>query len=148
MTIHTLKHILPTLEQLHFTLPDGTAVPPSVHLTELGIVSKHFIDCGGTSRKEEKASLQLWEGSDSNHRLSPQKLLGIVEQVEQQLPITALEIEVTYQTDTIGVFGLKFSAGKFVLTSKQTACLAGSVCGTTSPKRKLNLRDLRAQNCC
>ncbi len=148
MTIETLKALLPQLSELRFQLPNGNVVPPSVHLTELGIIDKNFIDCGGTSRKETKASLQLWEGNDTEHRLSPEKLLNIVNMVEKQLPIHTLSIEVEYQTDTVGLFGLDFKDGHFLLTSKQTQCLAGSACGSGTPKKKVSLRNLKTTNCC
>ena len=40
-----------------------------------------------------------------------------------------LDIEVEYQQATIGKFGLAFDGTDFLLTPKQTACLAQDACG-------------------
>ena len=40
-----------------------------------------------------------------------------------------LEVEVEYQAGTIGKFGLEIKDGNFLLTNKQTACLALENCG-------------------
>jgi hypothetical protein len=39
------------------------------------------------------------------------------------------EVEVEYQTDTIGRYALDFKQGKFMLIQKQTDCLAKEKCG-------------------
>jgi len=31
-----------------FKLPEGTYLPAHFHMTEVGLVTKHFVDCGGT----------------------------------------------------------------------------------------------------
>jgi len=36
-------------------LENGTMVPEHFHVTEVGVVTKHFIDCGGTVRNERIA---------------------------------------------------------------------------------------------
>ena len=77
-------------------------------MTEVGKVTKHFIDCGGTERNEEVISFQLWSANDYDHRLHSKKLLDIIELSEKVLGIEDLEIEVEYQADTIGKFGLEF----------------------------------------
>jgi predicted transcriptional regulator len=38
---------LDTLENVTFQLPDGTTVPEHFHVTEVGLITKNFIDCGG-----------------------------------------------------------------------------------------------------
>ena len=50
---------LESMKDLKFVLENGTVVPKHFHVTELGLSSKHFIDCGGTVRKEEKIIFQL-----------------------------------------------------------------------------------------
>lgn len=129
MKISEFKKQLNAVNFLHFYLPDGKAIPAHFHITEIGIVTKNFIDCGGKVRKEEVASLQLWEANDFNHRLTTEKLLGIVTLAESKLGLEDLEIEVEYQAGTIGKFGVEFKDGNFLLTNKQTACLALENCG-------------------
>ena len=48
MTLAEIKSALQTLETISFKLPDGSLVPSHFHVTEVGKVTKHFIDCGGT----------------------------------------------------------------------------------------------------
>jgi hypothetical protein len=59
MKLSEIKNRLNTLQDVVFELPDGTLVPNHFHVTEVGIVSKHFIDCGGTVRDERVANFQL-----------------------------------------------------------------------------------------
>ena len=56
--------------------------------------------------------------------MHPEKLLNIIELSEKVLKIADLEIELEYQADTIGKFGLDFDGQHFLLTDKQTNCLA------------------------
>jgi hypothetical protein len=92
-------------------------------------VSKRFIDCGGTIRSEEVLSFQLWVASDTHHRLTPSRFLKILNQAAPLLPPGDPDIEVEYQLETIGRYGLEFSGHSFVLTPKYTNCLAGDRCG-------------------
>ena len=61
MTLNQLKEILEATPDKfpRFILPDGDHVPAHFHLTEVGHVTKNFIDCGGTIRKTESSVLQL-----------------------------------------------------------------------------------------
>ena len=129
MKLSELKKILTGLEDLKFQLPDGSLVPEHFHITEVGQIYKKFIDCGGTVRREQSISLQLWYASDYDHRLKAQKLLDIIKLSEQELKIGDFEIEVEYQAESISKYGLEFSENHFVLTSKQTDCLAKDKCG-------------------
>jgi hypothetical protein len=129
MKISALKQALPHLDAIRFRLPDGTYLPAHFHVTEVGLVSKHFIDCGGVERRETAANFQLWEAGDYDHRLAPQKFLRILQLSEKVLGAEDLDIEVEYQQATIGKFGLAFDGTDFVLTPKQTACLAQDACG-------------------
>lgn len=128
MKISEIKTILADLSGVTFRLPDGTTLPPHFHVTEVGLVTKHFIDCGGTERTETVANFQLWEGSDHDHRLAPQKFLRILNLCEKVLGPGDLEIEVEYQQDTIGKFGMAFDGENFLLTTRRTACLAQDIC--------------------
>ena len=129
MKISEFKNQLTSLQNLHFILPGGKAIPAHFHITEVGIVTKNFIDCGGKVREEKVANLQLWEADDYDHRLSSEKLSGIITLAESKLGMENLEIEVEYQAGTIGKFGLDYKDGNFLLTNKQTACLALENCG-------------------
>jgi hypothetical protein len=129
MKISEIKHALAGLEAISFLLPDGTQLPAHFHVTEVGLVSKHFIDCGGVERRETAANFQLWEAGDYDHRLAPQKFLHILNLSEKILGSEDLDIEVEYQQATIGKFGLRFDGQDFHLTPKQTACLAQDACG-------------------
>ena len=143
MTLSEIKSKLKALDTIAFQLPNGTLVPNHFHVTEVGKISKHFIDCGGTVRTENVANFQLWEADDYDHRLHPEKLLNIIELSEKVLEIEDLEIEVEYQGDTIGKYGLDFDGTHFLLTSKLTDCLAKDKCGIPEKKPKLKFSDLQ-----
>ena len=143
MKLSEIKSKLQTLDTIAFQLPNGTLVPNHFHVTEVGKISKHFIDCGGTVRTENVANFQLWEADDYDHRLHPEKLLNIIELSEKVLEIEDLEIEVEYQGDTIGKYGLDFDGTHFLLTSKLTDCLAKDQCGIPEKKPKLQFSDLQ-----
>ncbi|MGB0981524.1 MAG: DUF6428 family protein, partial [Winogradskyella sp.] len=143
MKLSEIKSKLKQLNSIAFQLPNGALVPKHFHVTEVGKVLKHFIDCGGTERREEVVSFQLWEANDYDHRLHPEKLLHIIELSEKQLHIGDLEIEVEYQSDTIGKYNLDFDGSNFLLTAKQTDCLAKDNCGVPTKKPKVKLSDLQ-----
>jgi hypothetical protein len=137
MKLSALKKNLPEMEGLTFILPDGTSVPRHFHVTEVGQVTKHFIDCGGTVRNEKLVSFQLWQADDFDHRLAPQKLADIIALSERTLGLEDAEIEVEYQAATIGKYGLELKDGNLMLTGKQTSCLAPEIC---LPKDKPRVR--------
>ena len=112
-----------------FQLPNGDFVPPHFHITEVGMVHKHFIDCGGTERKESVVNFQLWSSDDIQHRLDPQKVIQIIGLCQQRIGLVDTEIEVEHQGETIGKYGLELSEGKFLLSCTQTDCLAKDKCG-------------------
>ncbi|WP_312296304.1 DUF6428 family protein [Chryseobacterium sp.] len=142
MKLSEIKEILPTLENVEFQLENGTFVPEHFHVTEVGQINKKFIDCGGVIRVEKAVNFQLWNADDYEHRLKPGKLLNIIRLSEEKLSIEDSEIEVEYQSDTIGKYDLEFNGKTFVLKSKTTACLAREACGIPSEKQKKNLSEL------
>lgn len=142
MKLSEVKQILPTLENVAFELENGSFVPDHFHVTEVGIISKNFIDCGGKIRSEKVVNFQLWNADDFEHRLKPNKLLSIIQLSEDRLGIEDLDIEVEYQSDTIGKYDLTFNGKTFVLKNKTTACLAQDACGIPSEKIKKNLNEL------
>ena len=139
MKLSDIKKHLDTLEAVNFQLEDGTTVPEHFHVTEVGVVTKNFIDCGGTVRNEKVANFQLWDANDFEHRLKPQKLLSIIGLSEKILGMEDLEIEVEYQSETIGKYALEFNGQDFVLVSTQTNCLAQDKCGIPQENLKVNL---------
>jgi len=145
MKISEMKQSLQGLTAVDFKLPDSTSLPAHFHVTEVGLVSKHFIDCGGVERRETVANFQLWEADDYDHRLAPQKFLHILNLSEKILGWEDLDIEVEYQQATIGKFGLAFDGTSFLLTTKQTACLAQDACGI--PNKELVLPQLQVAGC-
>lgn len=150
MTLSAIKSELQKATTIAFQLPNGELVAPYFHVTEVGKITKHYIDCGGTIRSEEVANFQLWEAQDYDHRLHPEKLLNIIELSEQKLGLTDLEIEVEYQMkDSIGKFGLEFDGTHFQLTSKITNCLAPDHCGIPESKMpKVGEWKAKATSCC
>jgi len=148
MKLSEIKTILATVEAVNFQLENGETVPEHFHVTEVGIITKDFIDCGGKVRHEKVANFQLWNADDFEHRLKAGKLLNIISLSEKVLGMEDLEIEVEYQSGTIGKYDLGFDGTHFLLLVKQTACLAGEACGVeeTSKKGMVNLT-VSANNC-
>lgn len=149
MKLSEIKTFLKNQSELRFQLPNGELIPENFHVTEVGKVTKHFIDCGGKERKEEVVNFQLWATDDYNHRLHPEKLLQIITLSESVLDLQDAEIEVEYQgDDTIKKFGLAFDGNRFLLTSKQTDCLAKDNCGIPEKKPRLKMANLSASEAC
>lgn len=143
MKLSELKKSLQNLQSVNFQLPDGKLVPAHFHVTELGKITKDYIDCGGTVRHESVASMQLWEAEDYDHRLEPSKLIRIIDLSQEKLNIDDLDVEVEYQSATIGKYGLRFDGSQFILTAKQTDCLAKDNCGIPV----VNLSEMTQSNC-
>ncbi|MCD9853308.1 DUF6428 family protein [Epilithonimonas sp. JDS] len=150
MRLSDIKNILPTLENVEFQLENGTFVPEHFHVTEVGMITKNFIDCGGVIRNEKTVNFQLWNANDYEHRLKPNKLLKIIQLSEEKLGIEDSEIEVEYQSETIGKYDLEFDGKTFILKNKNTACLASDSCGIPAEKMKVNLSELNSNQaaCC
>jgi hypothetical protein len=148
MKLSEVKSKLDNLEVLKFKLPNGEYVASHFHVTEVGQISKSFIDCGGVIRHEKKVAFQLWEANDYDHRLHPEKLVSIVDLSINKLGIEDAEVEVEYQGSTIQKYGLDFKNQEFLLTTTQTDCLAKDNCGIPMDKVKVDLSALAADNCC
>jgi hypothetical protein len=146
MKLSQVKSALENLQEVNFQLPSGELVPAHFHVTEVGEVTKHFIDCGGTVRHEKVANFQLWEANDYDHRLKPQKLKNIISLSERTLGLGDLEVEVEYQSSTIGKYDLDFDGQNFLLVNKFTNCLAQDKCGIPAEKLKVNLVDLTPES--
>ena len=149
MNLFEIKEKLSNLDTIGFELPNGEMVPGHFHVTEVGKITKNFIDCGGTVRNEVAVGFQLWEAHDYDHRLHPEKLVDIIELSQKVLGIDDdMDIEVEYQGDTIRKYGLDFDGDQFLLTTKSTDCLAKEQCGLPGKKPKVELSDVNKQPCC
>jgi hypothetical protein len=127
---------------LTIQLPDGSTVPAHFHITEVGLVRKDFIDCGGTTRSWARCVLQVWVAGDVDHRVSAGKLAHIIGLARPRIvgdDAADLEVEVEYDVGVITQFPLvsvEPRAGAVILRlgGKHTACLAPDRCGDpTSP---------------
>lgn len=148
MKLSAVKSALKDLTNIAFILPNGAMVPKHFHVTEVGLVKKNFIDCGGTLRQETVVNFQLWNANDYDHRLHPEKLVNIIELSETKLNLPDTEIEVEYQGETIQKFNLDFDGANFLLVAKQTDCLAKDKCGIPEEKPKFNLINLKEGPSC
>ena len=150
MKLSEVKSKLKNVSEVVFELPNGNIVPKHFHVTEVGKISKKFIDCGGTVREENVINFQLWEANDYDHRLAPEKLINIIELSEKGLLLDDLTIEVEYQAETIGKYHLDFESGVFKLKTTQTDCLAKDNCGIPAEKIKAKMADLQkaSASCC
>ncbi len=149
MNISELKTHLATVATVDFRLPNGNLIPAHFHVTELGLISKQSIDCGGQSHSEQWAVLQLWVANDTEHRLTTKGFASILTLTEPILQGQDLEIEVEYQHESISKFGLDFANGEFVLRNKYTDCRAKELCAVPQ-KQKISLLDLAvvSNSCC
>lgn len=134
MKLSEIKFTLDQLSEVQFKMPNGEAVPQHFHITEVGVCTKRFIDCGGTLRNESIINFQLFTAEDFDHRLGTDRLKSIIEIAEKRLGLEDLEIEVEYQKDTIGKYHLEFNGNTFLLIPTQTDCLAMDNCGIPIPK--------------
>lgn len=148
MKLSEVKKQLAGMDAVKFRLADGTYVPAHFHVTEIGQITKNFIDCGGTVRRENLVSFQLWTSDDTDHRLYAQKLLTIIALSEKALGIEDLEVEVEYQSGTIGKYSLEHNGQDFLLLNKKTTCLASDTCGVKVEKEKTALPAEVAKSCC
>lgn len=129
MLLSAFKQNLSLVENVSFTKQNGGAIPSHFHITEVGQVNKRFIDCGGTVRNEQVITMQLWESVDYWHRLKPKALEAIIDLATSKLALEDLEVEIEYQSETIGKYSLDFGNNTFVLIPTKTDCLALDKCG-------------------
>lgn len=140
MKLSQLLELLHTTQDIQIYLPNGAMVPQHFHVTEVGHVTKSFIDCGGTVRKEDSISLQLWSATDYDHRLDPKKLISILTATVSKLQLPDADIFVEFQGNTIEKYGLDHDGNRFLLTKTLTECLALDQCGLPSLKPKVIMK--------
>lgn len=140
MNITELKTLLTehSDKKIRFILPDEKTIPAHFHVTEVGHVSKNFIDCGGTLRSTESCVLQAWvAANDEDHSLEAGKLANILELAGKVLPNEELPVEVEFESPYISQFPIESAEAEgdaivFHLTTKHTDCLAKEQCGIES----------------
>lgn len=123
-------------KQFHLVLPGFNTVPVSFHVTEVGHVTKKFIDCGGRLHAVQSCQLQVWLGTDTGHRLSAGKMAGVLNLAQGNgvLPEGQdLDIEFEYEDTLLSQYSIEsYSAAEnavvFHLASKHTDCLAKEGC--------------------
>ncbi len=123
-----------------FLLSNGLPVGAHYHITEIGLILKNYIDCGGVLRQERKASMQLWLANDTDHRLSTKKLLDIIEKSEGLFGLKDEELEVEFQGQTIETYGLSIQDFGFQFMAKKTTCLAPDHCGISDEHLPLEMQ--------
>lgn len=147
MKLSEFKSKLEKVEQLEFVLQNGQKVPSHFHITEVGMTTKQFTDCGNTFRIQKTATIQLWTSVDFYHRLDSKKVLEIIRSTDKMFEGEDLDIEVEFQQETVGKFGLDFTNNQFVLTNTKTDCLAKTSCGVVD-KVKTKLSELTPETSC
>jgi hypothetical protein len=153
MELHELKSLLKSHpdKQFRLKLPDGSPVPVSFHVTEVGRIQKTFIDCGGTLRGLETCQLQVWVGEDGDHRLEAGKAAAILEKAKTFLPDESIPVEIEYEDEVISQYtieGHELGGASVVLhlAHKHTDCLAKERCGIPAPIREGDAEEETA--CC
>ncbi|MEC4048513.1 DUF6428 family protein [Flavobacterium sp. SUN046] len=149
MKLSEFKNHLSSITHFNIALTDGQLVPSHFHITEMGLLTKNYIDCGNTIRQEHYLSFQVWFAGDLEHRLLPSKVFKIMDASQALIGDNDLDIEVEYQMEsTIGKFGIEFENGIFILTPKETTCLAQDHCGIPQDKMKVPLGAWKAKTSC
>ena len=147
MKLSEFKLYLKNAKKVEFQLPNGDYVPSHFHVTEVGLSTKKFIDCGSNIRNTKKINFQLWSADDINHKISPKKLLDIIEISEETFLLEDLEIEIEFQQSTIGVFDLDYTNDIFQLINKKTDCLDKQKCGF-EVKKTVKLSSIKKKEIC
>ena len=116
-----------------FVLPDGKALPPHFHITEVGHLTKSFIDCGGRRHSSGSCLLQVWVADDVEHRLKASKLLAIFGRADGLLPDDGLPVEIECEAPVLTQLPLtgcvhEDGALRFDTEYKHTDCLAKDLC--------------------
>src|SRR6478672_10813298 len=101
---HLARH--PDLN-IRFALPNGKQVAAHAHVTEVALIDKKFIDCGGTFRTDSICRLQSWVAEDLDHRLNAGTLLKILNKAASFLPSDDLEVDLEHELDYVTQFPLE-----------------------------------------
>jgi hypothetical protein len=130
-----LKSLLETNREKQFLLmlPNQQEVPVSFHITEVGQVTKTFIDCGGKVHSVQTCQLQAWIGPDEDHRIQAGKMADILSLANSIVPNDNIDLEVEYEDQAISQYPVldatvTESSVTLNLTTKHTDCLAKELC--------------------
>ncbi len=139
--------------RLRLQLPSGEFVPAHFHVTEVGKVTKDFVDCGGVRRTEQTCVLQTLVANDVEHRLQADKLARILNLTAQLELSDGIPVEFEIQGSTIQIFSLDQcrldeTHLTLALMAKQTACLAPDKCGIGAPLPTLGSSCCGDSGCC
>ncbi len=121
---------------IRFALPNREQVPAHAHVTEVALIAKKFVDCGGTFRTDSMCRLQSWVAEDLEHRLNAGTLLKILNIAGSFLPSDDLEVDLEHELDYISQFPLEAVEKRgnelvLRLTNRHTDCLAKEKCCPT-----------------
>jgi hypothetical protein len=135
MKLHQFKTLLEANADKYFALqlPGDKAVPQAFHITEVGFVSKTFIDCGGKVHTVQTCQLQAWIGPDVDHRIEAGKMAAILDKAQAIVPNDFLDLEIEYEDEVISQYtvanaDVSESAVTLHLSHKHTDCLAKDLC--------------------
>jgi hypothetical protein len=137
MKLHDLKGLLRNYPNAlpRFILPDGDHIPAHYHITEVGHVTKRFIDCGGQLHdRKDTCLLQTYVADDVEHRLNAGTFAKILDLGAEVLPHDDLDVEVEYDCCVVAQYPIVSSKliGEHIelqLGEKHTDCLAKQKCG-------------------
>jgi hypothetical protein len=115
-------------------MPSGVLLPAHFHVTEVGKVTKDFVDCGGVRRLEQTCVMQTLVANDFDHRLSTDKLSMILDKSAALGLDENLEVDIEVQGTTIEIYRIGTTESRdgylvLKLANKETACLAPDQCG-------------------
>ncbi len=135
MKLSEFKRILSknASQNIRFTLPTGSKIPPHAHVTEVARIDKQYIDCGGTRRTDVVCRLQTWFQDDTDHRLTAGKLSAILEKSASFFEKEDPEVDIEHEAPFISHFPIEkieTDGGALMLHLgiKHTACLAEDRC--------------------
>lgn len=155
MNLNQLHTLLEGRDQLglRILLPHGSSVPLSFHVTEVGLVRKTFLDCGGTLRETTTCQLQVWVGEDVEHRLEAGKLAAILRKAAFLFPDDTVPVEFEYEDKIISQYTVEATALAedsvvFRLGVKHTDCLAKEKCGLPATPSNSQNSCCAGSGCC
>lgn len=138
-----------------FILPDGDVIPAHFHITEVGHVTKRFIDCGGKlHERSDTCVLQTWvNDDDAEHRLKAGTFAKILQLGDQVLPHDEMPVEVDYDCCVVAQYPLASAqfTGEFIdlqLAEKHTDCLAKERCGVDGCCGTTEETEVVGASCC
>jgi Family of unknown function (DUF6428) len=132
MHLNELKTILRSHPSAcpRFTFPDGNQIPTHFHITEVGHVTRRFVDCGGVLHdRSDTCLIQTWLGEDLNHRLTAGRFAKILDLGAQLLPSEDVPVEVEYDCCVVAQYPIesvqrKGNVLELKLADKHTDCLS------------------------